>query len=71
MTTRSKWVAGVVKILAAMPIPIAKGIKVTQVVAENAVVLVEVVSGTLEKLDEKQGIQETRMLVKWNGSSSN
>ena len=43
---------------------IAKGIKVTQAVAVNAVPQVEVVHGTLEKLDQVQGIQWTKMLVK-------
>ena len=35
MTTRSKWVAVVVKNLTAAPITIAKGVKVTQLVAIN------------------------------------
>ena len=65
MTTRSNRVAVVVKYLTATLITIAKGIKVTQVVAANAVPLVEVVPGTLEKLDEMQGIQWTRMSVEW------
>ena len=63
LTTRSKPVAVVVKNLMATPITIAKGIKVAQVVAANVVSLVEVASGTLEKLDEIQGIQQTRMSV--------
>ena len=53
----------VVKNLMAIPITIAKGIKVTQVVAANVVPPVEVAPRTLEKLDEIQGIQWTRMLV--------
>ena len=57
MTTRRKPVAVVVKNMTATPITIAKGIKVTQVVAANAVLQVEVALGTLEKLDEIQGIQ--------------
>ena len=52
MTIRSMWVAVMVKNLTAALITIAKGIKVTQVVAVNVVPQVEVVPGTLEKLDE-------------------
>ena len=63
MTTGSKWVAVMVKNLTATLITIAKGVKVTQVVATNAVPYMEVVPGTLEKLDEIQGIQQTRMSV--------
>ena len=51
------------KTLTAILITIAKGIKVTQVVAANAVPPVEVVSQTLEQLDEVQGIQQTKMSV--------
>ena len=47
----------------AIPITIAKGIKVAQVVAMNAVPQMEVVPRTLEKLDEVQGIQQTKMSV--------
>ena len=57
VTTGSKLVAAVVKNLTATLIIIAKGIKVTQVVATNAVPQVEVAPGTFEKLDEIQGIQ--------------
>ena len=46
-------------------ITITKGVKVIQVVAANAVPPVEVAPGTLEKLDEIQGIQQTRMSVEW------
>ena len=63
MTTGSKQVAVMVKNLTASPIPIAKGIKVVQVVATNAVPQVGFASATLEKLDEIQGIQQTRMSV--------
>ena len=63
MTTRTKWVAVMVKKLTATLITIAKGIKVAKVEAANAVHLVEVVPTTLEKLEEIQGIQQTRMLV--------
>ena len=63
LTTRSKWVAVVVKNLTATPITLTKGIKVTQVVAVNVVPLAEVVPGTLEQLYEIQGIQWTSMSV--------
>ena len=53
----------VVKNLMAIPITIAKGIKITQVVAANAVPPVELAAGILEVLDEVQGIQQTEMLV--------
>ena len=59
----SKWVAVVLKNLMAILITTTKGIKVAQVVAANAVSPVEVVPGTLEELDEVQGIQQTKMLV--------
>ena len=62
MTSRHKQVAVVVKNLMAVPVTIAKGIKVTQVVAANAVPQVEVAPGTLEELDKVQGIQWTKML---------
>ena len=65
MTTGSKRVAVVVKNLIATLITIAKGIKVTQVVATNAVPQIEAVPGTLEKLDEIWGIQQTRMSFEW------
>ena len=44
-------------------ITIAKGIKVTQVVAANVVPPLEVTPDTLEKLDKIQGIQWTKMTV--------
>ena len=47
----------------AVLITIAKGVKVTQVVTANAFPQVEVAPTTLEKLDEVQGIQWTKMLV--------
>ena len=49
----------------AILITIAKGVYVTQVIAVNAVPPVEVSPRILEKLDEIQGIQQTRMLVEW------
>ena len=59
----SKWVAVLVQNLLAIPITITKGVKVTQVVAANVVPPVEVTPNTLEKLDEIQGIQWTKMMV--------
>ena len=44
-----------------MPITITMGAKVAQVVAVNVVSQVEVALGTLEKLDEMQGIKWTKM----------
>ena len=63
MTTRRNRVAVMVKNLTATPITTTKGIKVTHVVATNVVPQVEVIPGTLQKLDEIQGIQQTRMPV--------
>ena len=64
--SKSAWkVTVMVKNLTATLITIAKGIKVTQVVSANVVPPVEVVPGTLEKLDEIQGIQQTRLSVEW------
>ena len=65
VTTGSKRVAVIVKNLMAIQITLHKGINVTQVVAPNAVPQVEVAPRTLEKLDEMQGIQQTRMSVEW------
>ena len=53
----------VVKNMMAIPITIAKGIKVIQVVAANAVPPVELAARTLEELDKVQGIQLTKMSV--------
>ena len=53
----------VVKNMMATLITIAKGIKVTQIVAVNAVPPVKVAPNALEKLDEIQGIQQTKMMV--------
>ena len=63
MTTGSKQVAIVVKNWTAAPITIAKGIKVTQVLAKNVVPQVEVALETLEKLDEMQGVKRVKMLT--------
>ena len=49
----------------AVLITIAKGVKVTQVVATNVVPPVKLTPRTLERLDEIQGIQQTRMSVEW------
>ena len=61
MTTGTNQVEVVIKNLTATLITIGKGIKVTQVVAMNVVPQVEVALGTLEKIDEIQGIQQPRM----------
>ena len=53
----------VVENLTATLINIGKGVKVAQVIAANLVPPVEVTPNTLEKLDEIQGIQQTRMMV--------
>ena len=53
----------VVTNLMATPITIAKGIKIAQVIAVNVVPPVEVTPRTLEKLDEIQNVQQTRMMV--------
>ena len=47
----------------AILITIAKGIKVAQVVVANVIPPVEVTSRTLEKLEEIQGIQQTKVTV--------
>ena len=52
-----------VKNLMAILISITKGIKVNQVVAANVVPQLEVAPGTLEKLNEIQGIQQVKMSV--------
>ena len=59
----SKQVTVVVKNLKAISITIAKGIKVTQVVAANVVPPVKLALNTLEKLDEIQGIQWMKITV--------
>ena len=53
----SNLVAAVVKNLVAILITITKGVKVAQVVTANVVLPVELSPGTLEVLDETQGIQ--------------
>ena len=51
------------KNLTTVLITIAKGVKVTQIVAVIAVPPVDLASKTLEELDEVQGIQWTKMSV--------
>ena len=63
MTTGSKQVAVMVKKLTTTPISISKGVKITGVIAVNAIPQVGMSPGTLEKLDEIQGIQWVGMLV--------
>ena len=53
----------VVKNLIAILITIVKGVKITQVVAANAMSPVELAPRSLEWLDEVQGIQQTKMSV--------
>ena len=60
MTTGSRHV---IKNQTAVPVIICKGIKATLVVAANRVPPVEVRPGTLEKLDDMQGIWLTRMSI--------
>ena len=56
MTTGSRCVTVVIQNQTAAPIIISKGIKVTWAMAANRVPPVEVRTGTLEKLDDMQGI---------------
>ena len=57
MMTWNRHVAIVIKNQTAVLIIISKGIKVAWVVAVNRVPPVEVMPGTLEKIDEMQGVQ--------------
>ena len=63
MTNRSRFVAIMIKNQTTAPIVIGKSIKVTWVVAANRVPPVEVIPGTLEKLDKMQGVQWTKMSI--------
>ena len=63
MATGSKQVAVMLKNLTATLITITKGVKITQVIAANAIPQVGVTSGMLEKLDKMQGIQRVKMSV--------
>ena len=56
MATGSRYVAIVIKNQIVALIIISKGIKVAWVVAANRVPPVEVMPGTLQKLDEMQGV---------------
>ena len=47
----------------AVPIIIGKGIKVTWLVAANRIPAVELMPGTLEKIDEMQGVWWTKMSI--------
>ena len=63
MTTGSMCVAVVIKNQTTALIIIGKGIKVAWAVAVKRVPPVEGKPGTLEKLDEMQGIQQTKMSI--------
>ena len=63
MTTGNRHVAAVVKNQTAALIIISKYVKVTWVVAANSIPPVEVMPGTLEKLDKMQGIWWTKMSI--------
>ena len=63
MTTGSRNVTVVITNQTAVPFIIGKGVKVIQVVAANRVPPVEGMPGTLEKLDEMQGIWQTKMSI--------
>ena len=65
MTTGNKHVAVVIKNQMAALIMIGKCIKIAWIVAANRVPPVEVMPGTLEKLDKIQGIQWTQMTFEW------
>ena len=73
MATGSRCVAIVIKNHMAVPITISKGVKVAWVVVANRVPPVKDMHGTLEKLDEMQGIQWPRCLLsrerQWSFSS--
>ena len=66
MTTRSRCVSVVVKNLTTALTTISEGIKVTHVLGANRGPPVKIAPGTLEKLDEMQGIQQTRMSTEQN-----
>ena len=65
MATGSECIAIVMKNQTATPITIGKGVQVTQVVAVNRVPPIEIMPGTLEKLDEMQEIRQTKMSIEW------
>ena len=63
MATGSKRVAIMVKNVTAALITIAKGVKITQAIAANAIPQVGVTSEILEKLDKMQGNQRVKMSI--------
>ena len=63
MATETKQVVVTVKNLTVTSITITKGVKITQGIAANAIPQVGFSPGTLEKLDEMQGIQRAKMPV--------
>ena len=63
MIIGSKWVAVLVKNLTAALVTFTRGVKITWVVAANAIPQLEALPGTLGSLDEMQGIQRSRMSV--------
>ena len=52
----------VVKNLTTAPVTLTRGVMIAQVVAANAIPKVEALPGILERLDEMQGMQRSRML---------
>ena len=63
MTTGSRHITVVIRNQTTVLIIISKGIKIAQMVAANSIPSVEVMPGMLEKLDEIQGIQQTKMSI--------
>ena len=63
MTTGSKGVVVVIKNQTAVLITISKGVKITWVVVVNRVPPIEVMPGTLEKLDKMQEFDGPRCLL--------
>ena len=57
ITTGSRCVAIVINNQTAAMIIVGKGVKVTQVVAASRVPPLEIIPGTLKKLDEMKGVQ--------------
>ena len=61
MATGSRCIAIVIKNQTAAPVIINMGVKVTWVEAANGVPLIDIMPGTLEKIDKMHGIQWTKM----------
>ena len=61
--TGNKRIVVLVKNLTTAPITITKGLNIAQVIAVNAIPQVGVTPGTVEKLNEMQGIQKVNMSV--------